>query len=133
MTLTAQQIADVRRHAGYPAVGTDTPATDSSDFAYGWVTPGVYQTLQHRLLNLTPENTTILINTYVNRLNALETAIFSASDNLDTDQAAVWYHNKNEVSDRTRLFDQTRRRMCGFLGIAPGPALGQGGLRLTRC
>jgi hypothetical protein len=133
MALTAQQDADCRRFAGYPALGLDTPATDSQDFAYGWVSPGIYQTLAHRLANLTPENETTLINVYISRLTALESAILSASDNLDTDKAAVWTHNKNEVADRERLFDSWRRRMCGFLGIAPGPYLGQGGLRLVRC
>lgn len=133
MTLTTQQNADCRRFAGYPALGTDTPADDSRDFAYGWVSPGIYQTLEHRLNNLTPENLTTLVNVYLTRLIALEAAILSASDNLDTDQAAVWTHNKNEVADRTQLFDNWRRRMCGFLGIAPGPYLGTGGLRLVRC
>lgn len=133
MTLTAQQTADVRRFAGYPALGVDTPADDSRDFAYGWVSPGVWQTLAHRLLNLTPENEATLINVYLGNLTALETAILQASSNLDTDKAAVWTHNKNEVADRESLFDKWRRRMCGFLGLKPGPALGPGGFRVVRC
>lgn len=132
MALTDQQIADVRRFAGYPALGTDTPADDSRDFAYGWVSPGVWQTLQHRLTHLTAENEQSLVTVYLTNLATLESAIVGAGDNLDTDVAAVWTRNKSEVSDRTRLFDSWRRRMCGFLGIAPGPALGQGGLRLVR-
>lgn len=114
-------------------LGADTPADDSRDFAYGWVTPGVWQTLFHRLQNMTPENEAVLINTYLNKLTMLESAIVAASDNLDTDEAAVWKHNRSEVSDRTSLFDKWRRRMCGFLGLRPGPALGEGGLRISRC
>jgi hypothetical protein len=41
---------------------------------------------------------------------------------LDTDQAAVWKHNKDEVRDRAGLFDNWRRRLCG----PPGPDLASG-------
>jgi hypothetical protein len=129
--LTAQQMADVRRFAGYPMLA-DTQADDSRDFAYGWVSPGVWQTLEHRLTNMRPEEESILITTYLTPLSTLETAITAAGDNLDTDVAAVWTHNKNEVSDRTKLFDQWRRRMCYFIGVAPGPSLGDGGGRIIR-
>jgi hypothetical protein len=129
--LTAQQLADVRRFAGYPLLG-DTVADDSRDFAYGWVSPGIWMTMQHRLMNLRAEEETTLISVYLTPLYTLETAIFGAGDNLDTDQAAVWTRNKTEVSDRSKLFDQWRRRMCGFLGFAPGPALGSGGGQVIR-
>lgn len=134
MALTTQQIADVRRFAGYPMLGEDTPADDSRDFAYGFVSPGVWQTLYHRLNNLTPENETTLTTVYLTNLYTLETAVVNAGSNLDTAQASVWVHNSNEVNDRQQLFDMWRRRMCGFIGIAPGPALGTGsGARLVRC
>ncbi|MGH8259852.1 MAG: hypothetical protein ACRES6_08940 [Steroidobacteraceae bacterium] len=132
MTLTAQQDADVRRFAGYPALGTDTPADDSRDFAYGWVSPGVWQTLEHRLANLTPENEATLVSIYLTNLYTLEQQIISAAANLDTAQAAVWKRNPTEITDRAKLFDGWRRRMCGFLGIAPGPALHTRGLSLAR-
>ena len=132
MALTAEQTADVRRFAGYPALGTDTPADDSRDFAYGWVSPGVWQTLFHRLENLTPENETTLTTIYLTNLYTLETAIVGAAANLDTAAAAVWTRNPTEVADRMKLFDDWRRRMCAFLGIAPGPSLGRGGLTVSR-
>lgn len=136
MALTAQQIADTRRYAGYPGLGTDTVPTDERDVANSFDLPGAYwfQTLYHRLRNLTPENEQTLITVYLTQLATLETAIVASSDNLDTDVAAVWVHNKNEVSDRMSLFDGWRRRMCGFLGVAPGPDLGPGGntVRLVR-
>ncbi|OBR52336.1 hypothetical protein [Paraburkholderia tropica] len=129
--LTAQQMADVRRFAGYPMLA-DTVADDSRDFAYGWVSPGVWQTLQHRLTNMRPEEESVLINTYLTNLYSLETAIPAASANLDTAQAAVWTWNKNEVRDRKNLFDEWRRRMCWFIGVAPGPSLGNGGTQIVR-
>jgi hypothetical protein len=30
------------------------------------------------------------------------------------------------LTDRIRLFDEWRRRLCGFLGVAAGPALSSG-------
>jgi hypothetical protein len=129
--LTAQQLADVRRYAGYPLLA-DSVVDDSRDFAYGWVSPGVWQTLNHRLNNLRPEEEAILVTTYLAKLNTLETAITDSGENLDTAQAAVWTHNSNEVRDRTSLFDMWRRRMCDFIGIAPGPSLGSGGISIGR-
>ncbi len=134
MALTAQQIADTRRYAGWPALGVDTIPDDQRDVANSFDIPGRYywQTLFHRLNNLTPENETTLINVYLTNLATLEQAIVDSTENLDTDVAAVWTHNKNEVGDRSRLFDSWRRRLCGFLGVTPGPDLGPGGIRLVR-
>lgn len=128
--LTDAQKVDVRRHAGYSLVG-DTVVDDYRDLAWGWVAPALWQTLNHRLDNLSAAEEAV-ITTYVTTLNELEAAIPASGDNLDTDQAAVWKHNAKEVRDRSVLFDQWRRRMCGFLGIQPGPSLGQGGVSVGR-
>lgn len=66
----------------------------------------------------------VVVNTYLANLTTLETAIPATGANLDTDQAAVWKHNKNEQIDRDRLFDSWRRRLCNFLGVPPGPNFG---------
>lgn len=129
--LTDQQKTDVRRYAGYPMVG-GTPTDDNRDFAYGWVSPGVWETLYKRLNSMSASEENVLINTYLNKLSVLETAITDASDNLDTDVAAIWTHNKNEVSDRMNLFNKWRRQMCSFIGIPPGPWLGKGGCQIVR-
>ena len=130
--LTDQQKSDVRRYAGYPLLADQT-ADDSRDFAYGWVLPGVWQTLAHRLDNLRPEEENTLTNVYLVNLAQLEAAVVSASDNLDTAQAAVWSHNPNEVRDRMALFDQWRWRMCDFIGIPAGPMLRRvGGVSVSR-
>lgn len=131
MALTDAQKADVRRYAGYPMLA-DTVADNSRDFAYGWVSPGVWQTLEHRLNNMKPEEETVLITVYLTNLATLEAAIPAASADLDTDQAAVWKRNKNQVHDQRDLFDDWRRRMCYFIGVAPGPSLGSGGLTIER-
>ena len=88
--------------------------------------------IDYRLSHLSTDEENVLRITFLSRLAALETAYLSASDNLDTDRAAVWYHNKDEVRDRKALFNDWRRQMCTFLGFRPGPAL-EGGIRLVRC
>ncbi|WP_337037049.1 hypothetical protein [Pantoea agglomerans] len=129
--LTPQQQADARRYMGYPMVG-DTSPDDRSDVAYVKVTSGRFQTLAHRLTSLRAEEEAIVAS-YLMTLASLETGIARAADNLDTDKAAVWQRNRSEVSDRTRLYNQWRRQLCGLLGIPPGPSLGNGTSVVTRC
>ncbi|TPD93614.1 hypothetical protein FJP68_14595 [Pantoea vagans] len=129
--LTPQQQADARRFMGYPMVG-DTSPDDRSDLAYAQVTSGRYQTLAHRLTSLRAEEEAIVMS-YLTTLAGLESSITQAADNLDTDKAAVWQRNRSEVSDRTRLYNQWRRQLCGLLGIPPGPSLGNGTLTVSRC
>lgn len=129
--LTDQQQADVRRFAGYPMLG-DTTADDSRDFAYGFVSPGVWQTLNHRLTNMRPEEENTLVSIYLTNLYTLEAAIPASGADLDTNKAAVWERNPNQVADRQGLFDEWRRRMCQFIGVAPGPTLGDGSVTISR-
>lgn len=131
MALTDAQMTDVRRYMGYQLSGTTMPITINQDLVYvkfGMVTMSLYQ----RLTSLSASEESVLVNNYLAKISTLETAVTDSSDNLDTDQAAVWFHNKNEVNDRMKLFNLWRRQMCEFLGAAPGPTLGQGGTRLVR-
>ncbi|MBZ6386792.1 hypothetical protein [Pantoea piersonii] len=128
--LTLQQQADARRFMGYPMLGDTTP-DDRSDAAYAQVTSGRYQTLAHRLNTLRPEEEAIVAG-YLATLAGLEIGITRAADNLDTDKAAVWQRNRSEVADRTRLYNQWRRQLCGLLGIPPGPTLDNGTTRIVR-
>ncbi len=73
--------------------------------------------------NLAAEEETI-VTTMLSTLATLEAAIPASGANLDTDSAAVWAHNKNEVRDRGALFDIWRRRLCDFFGVPPGPNFG---------
>ena len=128
--LTAAQLADVRRHAGYWLVGTTQPVnanTDTVFVRFGMTTMSLFT----RLTTMATEDEAVLVNVYLANLTTLESAIPTASANLDTDVAAVWTHNKNEYRDRKLLFDGWRREFCAFLGITPGPSLGAAGLALT--
>jgi hypothetical protein len=109
-------VVDIRRFCGYPAYGTGAII-----YPYPWWF-SEYQAFEARVLQLTATEATV-VQTYLGTLRSLEAAIPAAGANLDTDQASVWKHNKDEVRDRAVLFDSWRRRLCGFLGMPPGPDL----------
>lgn len=115
-TFPEHRLVDIRRYCGYPAVGTGVIV-----FPFPWWFK-YYSALETRLQNLTDTEATVVTN-YLTQLDALELAIFNASTNLGTSAAAVWTRNEKEVQDRTNLFDQWRRKLCGFLGVPPGPDL----------
>ena len=88
-----------------------------------------YGLLEFKLTNLSPTELGV-VRRYLVTLITLEVAVPASADNLDTDQASVWTHNRTESIDRLRLFDEWRRRLCGFIGIPPGPSLSSGTGRL---
>lgn len=118
---TDAEKTDIRRFCGFQAFGS------AAVQAFGHRFSTHYGTLEFRLNNYSASEETVIRTTYLTNLAALETAIFGASANLDTDRAAVWTHNKREVADRTSLFNQVRRQLCGFIGIPPGPGLSGSG------
>lgn len=115
---------DVRRFCGYPAYGAG-----ASGFQ-GWRFFQAYGLLEYRLNNLGAAEEQVVRNYLVN-LRQLEAAVPQASGNLDTGQASVWTHNPDEVRERQGLFDDWRRRLCGFLGLPPGPSLAGSGMTLV--
>ena len=124
MSFTDAEKTDVRRFCGYGAFGQQyTPAS-------GYRFSTQYGALEYKLNNCSTAEESIVRTTYLTNLYTLETAIVGASANLDTDEAAVWKHNKNEIADRERLFDNWRSRFCQFLGVSTGPGLGDGGIRI---
>jgi len=122
MALTNAQKVDVRRWIGYGMIA-DGNIIDTSDFAYGMRSPAVITTLVHRLNTMQTEEEAVLTSVYLTPLTVMEAAIPGIGANLDTDEAAVWKHNKNELNDRRALFNSVRRDLCGFLGFPPGPYL----------
>jgi hypothetical protein len=121
---TDGQKADIRRFCGYPAYGAGASGFES------WRFFQAYGTLEYRMNNLAPAEIAVTLQ-YVSTLAALEAAIPPTSDNLDMESAAAWTHNETEAADRMKLFDAWRRRLCGFLGLPPGPALAQSGVSLV--
>jgi hypothetical protein len=123
MAFSETEKTNIRRYCGYPARGV-------GGLLEGWRYYQVYGLLEYRLLWLSGAEEAV-VREYLATLAVLETAVTDASRNLDTDQAAVWTRNRDEVRDRTRLFDDWKRRLCGFMGVPPGPALGRNGLVLV--
>jgi hypothetical protein len=122
MALTAQQLVDVRRYMGYSLSG-NTTSQFYREQVYSTLTYASLS-LDYRLSNLSAEEENTVISYYLANLYLREAEIQAASANLDTDEAAVWKHNKQEVSDRTGLFNQLRRDLCNFLGFEPCRGLG---------
>lgn len=118
------QKVQVRRYCGYPAYGAGAAGFSS------WRFFQAYGTLEYRLNNLAPAEIAVTLQ-YVSTLETIEAAIPRISENLDTESAAAWTHNADELRDREALFDSWRRRLCGFLGVPPGSALGQPGVALV--
>jgi hypothetical protein len=118
-TLTDSERVDIRRFCGYPAYGAAPAGTQS------WRYFQAYGQFEFRLTNLSDAEI-VVTRRYLATLTALELAIPAASDNLDTEQASMWKHNAEELTDRIRLLDEWRRRLCGFIGVAPGAALSSG-------
>jgi hypothetical protein len=116
---TDAQKVDLRRFMGYTAMGS----LDSGE--QSWRYFQIYGVMEFRIANLSTEEGNVVVNTYLTNLTTLEIAVLTASGNLDTDRASVWFHNRQEIAHRERLFDDWRRRLCGFLGLPPGPALQQ--------
>jgi len=121
---TDAEKTDLRRFCGYPAYGSGFASSAGYRFfqAYGF--------LEYKLNNLLPAEYQVA-RQYLAQLYPLESAVIGASANLDTDQAAVWYHNKNEVADRTGLFRKWRMELCAMLGTPPGPSLNSGDGRVS--
>lgn len=124
MAFLPNELTDIRRHCGYPAYGVG-----ASGFQ-GWRFFQAYGLLEYRMQNLAPQEE-LVVRTYLAQLASLEIDVTGTAARLDTEQAAVWTRNPQELRERTRLFDGWRRRLCGFMGVPPGPALGDGGIELV--
>jgi hypothetical protein len=111
--LTEAEKVDIRRFCGYPAYYATAA---SVRLCYMFQTLG---TLNARLDNLSREEI-VVARGLLSTLRRLELAVPAASETLDTNQAANWTRNQNEVDDRMRLLAAWQRKLCSFLGVAPG-------------
>lgn len=126
MSFTTAEKVDIRRFCGYGLYGTGTP-TPASGYRFSTQ----YGVLEYKMNTLGAEEEAVVRVTYLANLATLESAIVGTSANLDTAQAAVWTHNKNEFKDRKELFNEWRRNLCGFFGIMAGPDLSSGGVSVV--
>lgn len=114
---------NIRRYCWYPARG-------NSNISGSWLYFSHYGILEYRLENFSQEEISVM-RSMLATLALLEQGPASSSDNLDTDKAAIWTHNKNEVSDRVNLFRQQRLEIVKFIGIEPGPGFNNFSVKLS--
>jgi len=128
VALSDDEKANVRRFCGYPAYGAGATGFQGWRFfqAYGLLEYRLGQDPVTGIPNMAPAELAIL-RQYLQTLYMLESAIPNAGSNLDTAAAAIWTHNKDEVADRLALYNTWRRQLCGFVGIAVGPAMTENG------
>jgi hypothetical protein len=115
---------DVRRFCGYPAYGAGAAGLET------WRFFQVYGLLEFRMNNLSSDEEGV-VRLYLAQLRGLELGVPRAAESMDTDQAAVWTRNRSEAQDRVRLLEDWSRRLCGFFGVPPGPALGGASVTLV--
>jgi hypothetical protein len=120
-SLSDAEKTDVRRFCGYPPYGGEGMAGFQ-----GWRFYQAYGLMEFRMNNMSPAEYQV-IRYHLNFLIQLEVALVSSSNNLDTDAAAVWTHNKQEVADRRGLYHEWRVHLCAATGVPPGPGLSKGG------
>ena len=106
MAFTDAEKVDVRRFCGYGLYGMGQP-TPASGYRFSTQ----YGVLEYKLNTLGAAEETVVRTVYLGRLATLETdMVDQTTANLDTDQAAVWFHNKNEHRDRKRLYNDLDRK-----------------------
>jgi hypothetical protein len=119
-TFTDSEKTDIRRFCGYEAFGTPASGFQS------WRFFTEYGLLEYKMTNMSVAEQA-QVRSKLNDLYLLETAIPAAADNLDTDKAAIWTHNKTEVAERKQLFNYWRKQLCEFIGVPPMGFLRSGG------
>lgn len=133
MALTDDEKAAVRGYMGYATIGTGSLSAARemafSDVTYFGVSlDGSSQDPGGGILsNLSSYAETRVRTFFLPALRLREQDIQDAASNLDTDRAAVWVRNKDEMAERRQAFDHLRRDLCGFLGFPPGSALASSG------
>ena len=122
MLLDSEKV-NARRFMGYPVFGTNPSGN------MGWQYYQAFGLVEYRLSNLSSNEEDIL-RQYLASLTTIEQSMADASTTVDTQAAGEWVRNPMEITDRMRLLDDWRRRLCAFLGVPPGPGL-SGGASLT--
>lgn len=103
--MSATHMAAIRRHCGYPAYGS------RAESYQGWRFHQAYGLLEYRMTRMTNAEE-VVVQQYLATLAVLVERI----DGGDRSKATV------------ALYEDWRRRLCGFLGIPPGPALQRAGV-----
>lgn len=105
MSLTDTEKTEIRKHCGYPAYGSEAEGSQ------GWRFHQAYGLMEYRMIRMSGAEEAVA-RQYLAKLAVLVERI----DGGDRSKATV------------ALYEDWRRRLCGFLGIPPGPALQRAGV-----
>ncbi len=94
MSLTDAEKTEIRRHCGYPAYGS------GAESFQGWRFHQAYGLMEYRMIRLS-----------------------GAEEAVTRQYLATLAELESRADKRPAIFDDWRRRLCGFLGVPPGPAL----------
>ena len=120
----AERVA-VREFTGYGLYGPGPGSQSFNRFTVG------YQSLEYRMGAMLPAEL-VIARDHIATCSAAKVAWRGGADNLDTDQAAIWYRNRQEMHDRRAYYRECRRDLARFMGIPVGPELsGEGAMRLV--
>ena len=117
---TDDELAGIRRMCGYPSRGDGNVV-----FPFPWIMRQ-FLALEYRLLHLAGVEMQT-VRYLLAECYGAEAAIFASRNNLATDQAAVWKHNRDEVQHRMAHWRLTRIALCAQLDIPPYRIGGNGG------
>ena len=125
LPLTDAERVAVREFTGYGLYGPGPGSQSFHRFTVG------YQSLEYRMGAMLPAEL-VITRDHIATCTAAKAAWRSGADNLDTDQAAIWYRNRREMGDRRAYYRECRRDLARFMGIPTGPELaGEGSARLV--
>lgn len=110
MALTATEVVSVRRYCGFP-ISAMVAAANAPD------------ALSVALPLLSAEEEAVIRTVFLPTLVTLELELLSASATLNTQSAAVWTRNANEMAERSLLYRMRRMMLCRFLGVPFGAGI----------
>lgn len=110
MAFTDEEKVDIRRFCGYPAFGKK--ASQAFYFRFSQY----YGRLEWLMNNLSSAEESV-IRDILTDIRQLYADMVDVRENLDTNVAAVWKRNTNELVDRYRLYTFKRLEMCAVFGI----------------
>jgi hypothetical protein len=113
MAFTDAEKIDIRRFCGYGAYGK----LDSQ--AFGLRFSQWYGRLEWLMENSSSDEE-VVVRKFLTELRQLDDDVFNSRVNIDTDAAAIWKHNSNEINDRIFLFNHKRVELCDFFKIPFG-------------
>jgi hypothetical protein len=109
--LTDTQLADLRRHLGYPNQASDDDTT-APYYRYA-----ALEALDYRLNHLRAEEAAF-VTSQLKNINTCYANWIAAQDNLATTSVSIITRNPNEMPQRYALYVQLCQNLASWIGVA---------------